>query len=137
MAVKLLLENNANSDITNINGETPLDVIVDKICADLDETNRENLAIISMILCEHVRKVNVNDEVVIKSFYWAAEKGHLNIIKLLVRHGINVNLQNYHGYTPLHIAVVNNHKGVVKTLLENGADIGVKTTDEARICEYS
>ena len=46
-----------------------------------------------------------------------------NITQCLIESGCNVNLQSTTGRTPLHLAVQNKQKHVVKMLLENDADV--------------
>ena len=47
-----------------------------------------------------------------------------NITQCLIESGCNVNLQSTTGRTPLHVAVQNKQKHIVKMLLENDADVG-------------
>lgn len=51
---------------------------------------------------------------------------YLEIVKLLVEKGANINIQDEHGRTALHIASVNGRLEMVKLLVEKGADIKVK-----------
>ncbi|KAH7109414.1 ankyrin repeat-containing domain protein [Dendryphion nanum] len=67
---------------------------------------------------------------------YAADKGYVEVIDLLVRHGANPNQYNQTGYTPLHCAAINNHAVVVSVLLQAGADVnaaskikGIESTD--------
>ncbi|KAK9702823.1 Bestrophin, RFP-TM, chloride channel [Popillia japonica] len=57
------------------------------------------------LILENMKEIDMNNKAVIKSFYWAAEKGYFKIIKLLLYHRIDVNIQNQDGYAPLHAAV--------------------------------
>ncbi|KAK1483574.1 hypothetical protein CTAM01_13331 [Colletotrichum tamarilloi] len=54
---------------------------------------------------------------------WAAQDGRLEMVKLLLRAGYNVNESDYGGYTPLHRAAKQGHESVVKLLIRNGAKI--------------
>jgi ankyrin repeat protein len=47
-------------------------------------------------------------------------------VKAFIEQGVNINLSDGHGYTPLHYAVQNNQKEIVQLLLANGADINTK-----------
>jgi serine/threonine-protein phosphatase 6 regulatory ankyrin repeat subunit A len=54
----------------------------------------------------------------------AARRGLVDIVKLLVSHGVDINCkEDYEGRTPLHLAAGNNCLQVVEYLLSNGAEI--------------
>ncbi len=48
--------------------------------------------------------------------HWAAEKGHLDVVKYLVEKGADVKAANNDGRTPLNMAARNSHLDVVKYL---------------------
>ena len=54
--------------------------------------------------------------------YYAAHKGHMGVVKVLLDGGANPNVETRNGWTPLHSAVMEGHKDVAKLLLEAGAD---------------
>lgn len=55
--------------------------------------------------------------------YYAAEKGHLAAVKLLVERGANVNAEDsFFGFSALEIALQGNHFEVARYLLGKGAD---------------
>ncbi|KAK7452449.1 hypothetical protein Landi51_04337 [Colletotrichum acutatum] len=54
---------------------------------------------------------------------WAAQDVRLEMVKLLLRAGYNVNESDYGGYTPLHRAAEQGNESVVKFLIWNGANI--------------
>lgn len=56
----------------------------------------------------------------------AALLGHIDICKLLIIHGDDLERKQSYNYTPLFLAVKRGHKQTVKFLLEIGADINVK-----------
>ncbi|XP_026470204.1 ankyrin-1-like [Ctenocephalides felis] len=62
--------------------------------------------------------------------HYAAEQGHSDVIKLLVRAGINVDPIEVDVNTPLHIATSNNHTKAMLTLLEAGALPNKKSIDK-------
>lgn len=47
----------------------------------------------------------------------------LEALKKEIENGMDVNLQNYYGWTPLHIAIRRDRRDMVTYLLEQGADI--------------
>ena len=53
-----------------------------------------------------------------------ASLGHLEVLKLLIKYGADVNESSYH--SPLHKAVDNNHKEIVYELLKNGANANLQ-----------
>ncbi|XP_030756084.1 ankyrin repeat domain-containing protein 17 isoform X3 [Sitophilus oryzae] len=53
----------------------------------------------------------------------AASAGHLDIVRLLIHHGADVNAQSTSGNTPLMYACAGGHTEVVEFLLENGAHV--------------
>ena len=59
--------------------------------------------------------------------WWAAEKGHEAVVKLLLEKGADVESKDrYYGQTPLSWAAEKGHEAVVKLLLEKGADVESK-----------
>ncbi len=56
----------------------------------------------------------------------AAAMGHLEVARLLLERGADVNAKNKHGFTPLHFAAGIGHTDVAKLLLEHGADVNAK-----------
>jgi ankyrin repeat protein len=55
----------------------------------------------------------------------AAEKGHKDIVELLLAKGADVNARNFTGKTPLQVAAVNGWKKVVELLLAHKADVNL------------
>lgn len=63
--------------------------------------------------------------------HWAAAKGYLDIVQLLLDKGVNVNEQNCNKVTTLHCAVRENPNiDVVKLLIERGADVCARTFND-------
>lgn len=54
---------------------------------------------------------------------YACDRGHLEVVKVLLQHDANVNAKDtFYGVTPLDRALQRGHTAVVKLLLENGAE---------------
>lgn len=53
-------------------------------------------------------------------------KGNLDIVKLLIEKGANINVKYDLYNTPLHIAMINGNLEIVKLLIEKGADVNAK-----------
>ena len=56
------------------------------------------------------------------ALYEAANRGHTEILQLLLQAGTDPDKSKNLGWTPLHAAVANNRRDVAQLLLENGAD---------------
>ncbi|MDV7104871.1 ankyrin repeat domain-containing protein [Vibrio sp. TH_r3] len=54
---------------------------------------------------------------------WAANKGHIDIVKLLIEHGADVNSKNRWNGTALSQAAMNGHLNIVKLLIEHDSHI--------------
>ncbi len=54
------------------------------------------------------------------------KKNSLNIVKILIKYGANVNVKDNSGWTPLHIAAWYSDLDIVKYLVEKGADVNAK-----------
>lgn len=65
------------------------------------------------------------DSFLAPALWCAAAAGHTNIVKLLVRHGANVNSTTKTNSTPLRAACFDGHYEIVKYLVAHGADIEV------------
>ena len=87
----------------------------------LNEDNFEGLIILVDVLKDTDFKIK-DKEVCLK---WAAQNGHLSIVKNLVEHGANIHVTNNHA---LRWASENGHLDVVKYLVEKGAN--VRTVDD-------
>ena len=56
----------------------------------------------------------------------AAERGHAEIVKLLLDRGSDINAKNSDGVTSLMAAAEKGHTEVVRLLLDKGVDLNVK-----------
>jgi len=55
--------------------------------------------------------------------FWASEKGHEAVMKLLVEEATELEARNWFGQTPLLRAAENGYEAVVKQLFEKGAEL--------------
>ena len=77
--------------------------------------------------------VNTDNET---SLHLAAQKGHVDVAKVLVENGADVNAIDGFGQTTLHLAAFYGHVDVAKVLVENGADVNAVNTDSCRKLEW-
>jgi len=56
----------------------------------------------------------------------AASRGHLDVARLLVESGADVDARSEFGYTPLHVAAMEGYLDVARLLVESGADVDAR-----------
>jgi len=71
-------------------------------------------------------RIDVNG---MRAFHWAADRGHLEIIGVLLERGVDVNIQDRDGQTALHFASSCGHGQVVEALLKAGAVADIADSD--------
>jgi ankyrin repeat protein len=59
--------------------------------------------------------------------YVACQKGYLEIVKYLIKHGADMTICFQNGFSPLHIAAQDQALEVVKYLISKGADVLAKS----------
>ncbi|KAL4191697.1 hypothetical protein AMTRI_Chr07g31190 [Amborella trichopoda] len=63
------------------------------------------------------------------ALHWAVDRGHLDIVELLIKKNADVNAKDNEGQTALHYAAVCDRELIAKLLIEHGADGSVKDND--------
>ena len=110
---QLALNLGANPNACNDKNKTPL------ICAS--KITKMKIRHIVDLLLQAQTFVNVKDgEKERTPLMWAAEKGNIWLIKILLEAGADVNLQDKDGNTALIIATISKKKDVACMLLEAG-----------------
>lgn len=109
---KVLLENGANVDAKNVEGNTPL-------FAAVHQQNAE----VTVILIRKGADVNAKNEYGYAPIRAASRNGNAEILKILIEGGADVNVKDNQGSTPLHVAVDEGDAETIKILIDNGADI--------------
>ena len=80
-----------------------------------------NLAWAKMLLDEHARLISRKDNYGRTPLSWAVNRGHRDMVELLLDHGARVNAKDRSKLTALHIAVTGEHKDIVSLLLDRDA----------------
>ncbi|CAH0385181.1 unnamed protein product [Bemisia tabaci] len=81
----------------------------------------DNLPVLEKLLQSEV-KITYSNEAFGSLAHYAALRGSISLIPLLLRYGVDVNGVDSDGHTALHIAVKAKHLGMVKALLANGSN---------------
>lgn len=63
------------------------------------------------------------------SLFEAIEQNEVDVVKKMAREGVDLDVKNKDGYTPLFLAVKNNNYEISKLLISNGADISTLQKD--------
>lgn len=87
----------------------------------IELTREGDIEAVEMLLGARVNPNNI-DENERTCLHWTAQLGLVDIAALLIKYGASVDAQAKEGRTPLYMAAVNKHHGMVKLLLQNRAD---------------
>lgn len=64
----------------------------------------------------------LNHSLLWTTLLWASHTGEVDIVKVFIDHGANIEITDLEGNTPLILSVINGHTEVVKFLLSKGAN---------------
>lgn len=117
--VSLLLSKGANADARNYKGQTALHLAA----------RAQSLECVEMLLSTGACDPNAVDNDMRSPLHSAVGKSLLafEITEVLLMCKAEVNQKDKYGYTPLHIAALNEQSRCVETLLYHGADVSAKT----------
>ncbi|CAB1442640.1 unnamed protein product [Pleuronectes platessa] len=118
-ALKFLLMNNANPNLANARGSTPLHLATEKHLKPLAE----------LLLGRRSTNINAKDEDQYTALHWAAQNGDEAITRLLLDRGAAINETDGQGRTPAHVACQHGQENVIRVLLSRGADVQIKGKD--------
>ncbi len=93
---------------------------------NLVESVIRNNPVNTALLLERGADPNAVSSVGNSALMYAAEKGNMQIMRMLVASGADVNTSGFNGATPLFLAIFNNDFQATKYLLEQGANPNVK-----------
>lgn len=115
--IEILLNNGANANTKDIEGETPLHYAA-FFC--------NHSALIALLQNQTV-DVNVIDSRGYSPIHWAALDVHSNRVQLLFEKGAKIQTVNkINGMTPLHLSASNGRYETSKFFIDNGADINAR-----------
>jgi ankyrin repeat protein len=92
----------------------------------IQQAQAGNLAEVGRLLKKGV-KANARDGNDYTALYFAAYKGHKDVVLLLLEKGADVNAAGNTKYTPLHGAAMGGHKDIVELLILKGADMNARS----------
>ncbi len=63
------------------------------------------------------------------ALHLAARNGHIDVVKILIEQGVDMNEQDKDRRNALHLAAHNGHRAVVKLLIKNGCSLDRQDKD--------
>lgn len=120
-ATKLLLRHGANPNVLTGAGQSPLSLAV----------KLQNAEVVTELLrhsADAVLQLPLDGQTVLHQAVCAANSE--GIVRLLLRRGVNADVRNRQGRTPLDEAVLLGHEGAAEVLLEGGAKVDVWSEGE-------
>ena len=134
--VRFLLRQGCRSDVRNLEGLLPYEVATQEVRRAFFQELLQHVATGNVggveLLIHCGVDLNQGDGTVNEAalLHWAASFAQPHaMLKLLVRHGADPNLQNKHGSTPLHEAVVNRSVDSAVSLVKLGAKLDVRNEE--------
>jgi ankyrin repeat protein len=91
----------------------------------------KNIAMVELLLNYGARLIEKNESTNVLPLHRASAIGCLDICRLLIANGTDINAQGSFEQTPLHLAVQYGHTDVVKLLVIHGANINVKNESKS------
>ena len=109
--VQLLIDNNANLNVTDNYGATAL----------IRAASSGHTEIVKLLI-DNDANLNVTDNHGATALIRAASSGHTEIVKLLIDNDANLNVTDNHGATALMLAAGIGHTEIFRLLIKHGAD---------------
>ena len=89
-----------------------------------------DLELIRVIIENGLVDVGAKGEWDYTPLHWAVSGDNIELAKLLIASGADVNVKRWDGFTPLHRAVSRDNMEVTKLLIGSGADVNAKDSDD-------
>lgn len=117
--VEILLEHGADANIRNYRAQSPLHLAARTQAFDCVELLlRKGNASPTMVDCDKRTALHAAVGKAARSY---------DIIEILISYGADINARDQYGYTPLHIAALNELSQCVEVLIYHGADVTAKS----------
>ncbi|KAJ8403821.1 hypothetical protein AAFF_G00346890, partial [Aldrovandia affinis] len=126
-AVKFLLLSNANPNLPDARGSTPLHLAAEKRLRSTAE----------VLLGRRATNANAKDEDLYTPLHYAAQNGDEDMARLLLDRNAAVDEMDFEGRTPSHVACQHGQESVVRVLLSRGADVHAPGKDDWTPLHYA
>ncbi|XP_042149428.1 protein phosphatase 1 regulatory subunit 12B [Ixodes scapularis] len=138
---RYLIENGANVALVNNDGDLPIDIAesgemeellqaeIDRLGVDCEAARNEEERLMLEDAKQMLNSSRLLDKVHPKtgatSLHVAAAKGYLKVMTLLIQAGVDLNAQDWDGWTPLHAASHWGQKGACRLLCDSLANMAL------------
>ena len=79
----------------------------------------------------------ISEQNINSALHWAAIYDNVEIIKVLLDMGMDVNIKNYYEHTPLHLSILSYNVDVFLYLIDRGADVNAYTQSRTTPLRYA
>uniref|UniRef100_A0A1D1YME2 Acyl-CoA-binding domain-containing protein 2 n=1 Tax=Anthurium amnicola TaxID=1678845 RepID=A0A1D1YME2_9ARAE len=90
---------------------------------------REGEADALLAQLDNAVSVNLRDSEGRTPLHWAVDRGHFNIVEILISKGADVNAKDGEGQTSLHYAILCERDAIAELLIKHGADCNARDND--------
>jgi serine/threonine-protein phosphatase 6 regulatory ankyrin repeat subunit A/serine/threonine-protein phosphatase 6 regulatory ankyrin repeat subunit B len=137
--VNLLINFGADINMQNINGQNALHLIINYLRHATVDNYKTTLDIIQRIMI-NTTDINAIDKDNWNALHyatsWSDKPGAYDIVKLLIEHNIDINLQNQYGKTALHNAIYYGEPLIAKLLIDSNIDVNIVTKQNYNALHY-
>jgi ankyrin repeat protein len=127
--IQLLLNHNAEVDAPDNDGSTPLHLVISGARKAISEGPRSFPPFEDPILkavrlfLKHGASINLRNHMGQTALHKASQRGHIDILELILNDNPDMDAPDHDGSTPLHLAISEANREAVQLLLEHGASV--------------
>jgi len=134
--MRQLIENGANPNISDREGQTPLHVALEGLQDDAVEDHKGYWHQVVEYLIRHGADPNVCDRAGVSPLHLVAEIGDVVVGEILLLNGARVEMRDNQGESPLFYALRGEHVEMVQLLVDFQGDLNSKNDDGETVEDY-